>query len=185
MEEAKVRWECAEIVWSNIQNLQRIEISKGSQMTRWNLIVRQVKRMKILEAVRNQLQSIHWVVLHVELLKGDQVHQVVHVDLIVWNVQICKILEEFKVLLRYLNDVHACQLGPDCFMRELYPARVKKEETIEYALRFHLSRDAMLNLLWVDLALFLWTISDFVVVLHFGLLLFNLNHTIQIGRFHG
>ena len=70
-------------------------------------------------------------------------------------------------------------------MWQLHPAGVEQEETIKDALGLDMSCDAVLHLLRVYLTLLLRTISDFVSVLHFGLLLFNLNHTIQIGRFHG
>eukprot|EP00353_Schmidingerella_taraikaensis_P012428 CAMPEP_0185576026 /NCGR_PEP_ID=MMETSP0434-20130131/7054_1 /TAXON_ID=626734 ORGANISM="Favella taraikaensis, Strain Fe Narragansett Bay" /NCGR_SAMPLE_ID=MMETSP0434 /ASSEMBLY_ACC=CAM_ASM_000379 /LENGTH=127 /DNA_ID=CAMNT_0028193085 /DNA_START=2179 /DNA_END=2563 /DNA_ORIENTATION=- len=93
-------------------------------------IVGQVESLQVWEAAYSQLQLINRVVLHVKLLKSREVHQLVHVDSVVRDVEEGQVLEKFKILLRHVIDVHSCELGADCLVRQLNAARVKKEEAV-------------------------------------------------------
>lgn len=63
--------------------------------------------MELLEAVRDQLQRVHLVVLDVELLEIGEVHQVVHVDLVVRDVEVGQVFEVLQILLSDFDDIHA------------------------------------------------------------------------------
>ena len=150
-----------------------------------DLVVREVQRVELLEAVRDQLQRVHLVVLDVELLEVGEVHQVVHVDLVVRDVEVGQVFEVLEILLGDLDDVHARQLGPDGLVGELDSARVEQEETVKDALSFLLARDAVLHLLRVDLPLPLRAVGYLLIVLHLGLLLLDLDHAVEVRCCHG
>ena len=72
-----------------------------------DLVVREVQRVELLEAVWDQLQRVHLVVLDVELLEVGEVHQVVHVDLVVRDVEVGQVFEVLQILLSDFDDIHA------------------------------------------------------------------------------
>ena len=70
-------------------------------------------------------------------------------------------------------------------MRQLHAARIKQKEAIKGACRQSGSIQPRLDLLAVNLSLLVRPIDQSIVVLHFGLLLSNLDHVIEIGDFDG
>lgn len=140
--------------------------------------------MQLLEAVWYKMQRVHFIILHVKFLQWYEIHQVVHIDLIIRNVKVCQVLEEFQILLSNFDYVHTWKSRSDCFVRQLYSARVEKQKTIKNSLRFQVTIYTALHLLRVDFTLPFRSISYFVSVFHLRFLLFNLDHAIQIGSFH-
>ena len=69
-------------------------------------------------------------------------------------------------------------------MRQLYSARVEKQESVKDSLGFQVTIYTVLHLLRVDFSLLFRAVGHFVSVLHLWFLFFNLDHAIQISSFH-
>ena len=64
-------------------------------------------------------------------------------------------------------------------------AGVKQEEAIKDSSRQTGRIEPSLHLLAINLSLLIWTVNQFVVVLHLGLFLSDLDHTVEICNLHG
>ena len=104
---------------------------------------------------------------------------------IVRNVKVSQILEELKILLSHIVDVHAGELGSNGFMRQLDAARVKQEEAIKSTSGQAAGIQARLNLLAINLSFLVRPVDQPVIVFHLRLLLANLDHVVEIGDFDG
>ena len=70
-------------------------------------------------------------------------------------------------------------------MRKFDTARVKQEEAIEDSSRQTGRIEPRLHLLAINLSLLIRAVNQFVVVLHLGLFLTDLDHTVEICNLHG
>ena len=59
------------------------------QVVFWYFVEGQVQSVKLREHVRQQLQRIHVVVLHVEFFESHKVRELVHLNRVVGNVKEC------------------------------------------------------------------------------------------------
>ena len=119
MEEGHVCGQRAQIVRAEVENLQVWQHSQVLQMAWRYLIIGQVQGMQVREAAHDQLKLIDRVVLHIQLLQRHQIHQLVHLDAIVGDVKIGQVLEELKILLSHIIDIHAGQLRANRLMGQL------------------------------------------------------------------
>jgi len=68
-------------------------------------------------------------------------------------------------------------------VRQLYSARVKQQEPVQNTGRQFTCIQSRLDLLTEDLSFLIRSVYELVIVLHFRLLLSDLDHAIQIGDF--
>ena len=117
VEEGHVCWERAEIIWTKIENLQLWQHAQVLQVARRNLIIGKMESVQIREAAHDELELIYRVILHVQLLELHQVHKLMHLNSIVWNVQVSQILEKLKIFFSNVVDVHTGQFWPNSLVR--------------------------------------------------------------------
>ena len=108
-----------------------------------------------------------------------------HLDSVVGDVQVCQVLEKLQIFFSDIVDVHTGQFRPDGLVRKFDTAGVKQEEAIEDSSWQSTRIEPCLHLLTIDLSLLIWTVDQFVVVLHLGLFLTDLDHTIEVCNLHG
>ena len=70
-------------------------------------------------------------------------------------------------------------------MRKFDTARVKQEEAIEDSSRQTGRIEPRLHLLAINLSLLIRAVNQLVIVLHLGLFLTDLDHTVEICNLHG
>ena len=86
MEEGHVRGERAEIIRAEVEDLKFGQHSQVLQVARRGLIIGKMESVQVGEAAHDELQIVNRVVLHVYLLKRDQVHKLMHLDSVVGDV---------------------------------------------------------------------------------------------------
>ena len=107
-----------------------------------------------------------------------------HLNSIVGDVQVCQVLEKLQIFFSDIVDVHTGQFRPDGLVWKFNTAGVEQEEAIEDSSRQSTRIKPCLHLLAIDLSLLIWTVDQFVVVLHLGLFLTDLDHTIEVCNLH-
>jgi hypothetical protein len=86
-------------------------------MTWWDLIIWEMKYLKLRECTRLKLYMIQVVILDVKFFKALKVDKLFDVDAVIWDVKVLKILLEVnQIFFSHIDDVLPRQLWPDCFM---------------------------------------------------------------------
>ena len=77
------------------------------EITRWDLIVGQMQSVQIWKALFGKVNWVHWVVLEIKLFQGGEACELAKLNTIIGYIEVGKALEELKILLSDIVDIHA------------------------------------------------------------------------------